>query len=400
MAALTSTQFMTAPGGFNDTTLIRKLDKIDCSQVLSAVLLADKALLGHIKMGPVATNIEVNWIEDELNPAYIVASSSATNKVTLVGTWTSTSLIRVVRKYSILQPANAEWAVQVTSSTGSATTLTVANYGSTVWASVSNTKLYIIAAPYADISDASDDRSQSRTKRRNFMQVFEKAVAITQTRKNMDMEAIVDELQTQIKYRTMEIKRELDISVIRGFAKATASNTFSADTELRTMAGIIQLIRDYDLDTTNEDDMVIQASAALTQGLINSLAYKIYQAGGLDETADPIIVVGAKQARIIAAMEKELRRVEQGERQVGYYRDIFLSDLGVEMPIVIDRWMPTDKLLILDRSRMMLRPMAGDAWHIEQMAKTGRSEKWQISGQYTLDFRCADKCHGMMYDLS
>ena len=398
--AMTSTQFMTGPGGVNYATLIKKLDKVDCSAVLSAVLQADKALLGHIKMGPVASNLEVNWIEDELNPAYIVASSSATNKVTLVGTWTSTSLIRVVRKYSILQPANAEWAVQVTSSTGSATTLTVANYGSTVWASVSNTKLYIIAAPYADISDASDDRSQQRTKRRNFMQVFEKAVQITQSRKNISMEAIVDELQTQIKYRTMEVKRELDMSVIRGFARATASNTYSADHELRTMAGIIQLLRDPNLDTTNDDTTVTQASAALTIGLVNSLAYKIYEQGGLDETADPIIVVGAKQARIIAAWEKELRRVEQGERQVGYYRDIFLSDLGVEMPIVIDRWMPTDKLIILDRSRIMLRPMAGDGWHIEKMAKTGRNEKWQISGQYTLDLRNADKCHGMLYDLS
>jgi hypothetical protein len=390
---------MAAPGGFS-ATLSGKLDKVDCSQVLSAVLQADKALLGHIKMGPVAANIEVNWIEDELNPAYIVASSSATNKVTLTGTWTSTSLVRVVRKYSLLQPANKEWVVQVTSSTGSATTLTVANYGSTVWSSVSNTKIYIIGAPFSDNSDASDDRSQSRTKRKNFMQVFEKAVQIAQTRKNMDMEAVVDELQLQIKYRTMEIKRELDMAVIRGYARATTTNVYSGDHDLRTMAGIIQLLRDPNLDTTNTDDLVVQASAALTIGLVNSLAYKIYEAGGLDETADPIIVVGAKQARVIAAWEKELRRVEQGERQVGYYRDIFLSDLGVEFPIVIDRWMPTDKLIILDRSRIMLRPMAGDSWHIEKMAKTGRSEKWQISGQYTLDLRNADKCHGLLYDLS
>lgn len=398
--ALTSTQFTAGPGGVNYTTLIRKLDKVDCSQVLSAVLLADKALLGHIRMGTPGTNLEVNWIEDELNPAYIVASSSATNKLTLVGTWTTASLNRVVRTGSILQPANAEWAVVLAAANTSATVLTVANYGSTVWADVTATKVYIVAAPYADLSDASDDRSMARTKRRNFMQVFEKAVTIEQSRKNISMEAVVDELQTQIKYRTLEIKRELDLSVIRGYARATAANTYSADHELRTMAGIIQLIRDYDLDSTNNDTMVTQASAALTIGLVNSLAYKIFEAGGLDETADPIILVGAKQARVIAGWEKELRRVEQGERQVGYYRDIFLSDLGIEMPVVIDRWVPSDKLIILDRSRISLRPMAGDAWHIEKMAKTGRNEKWQISGQYTLDLRNADKCHAFLYDLS
>jgi len=60
--ALTSTAFMAAPGGFS-ATLSNKLDRIDCSQVLSAVLKADKQLLGHIRMGPVAANIEVNWIK-------------------------------------------------------------------------------------------------------------------------------------------------------------------------------------------------------------------------------------------------------------------------------------------------------------------------------------------------
>ena len=61
--ALTSTSFMAAPGGFSSTLSV-KLDKVDCSQVLAAVLKADKQLLGHIKMGSAASNIEVNWIED------------------------------------------------------------------------------------------------------------------------------------------------------------------------------------------------------------------------------------------------------------------------------------------------------------------------------------------------
>ena len=65
--ALASTSFMAAEGGFS-ATLAGKLDKIDCSQILAAVLVQDKALLGHIKMGSIGTNIEHNWIEDELSP--------------------------------------------------------------------------------------------------------------------------------------------------------------------------------------------------------------------------------------------------------------------------------------------------------------------------------------------
>jgi len=56
-----STAFMAGPGGFS-ATLSSKLDKIDCSQVLAAVLIADTNLLGHIRVGPPAKNIEHNWI--------------------------------------------------------------------------------------------------------------------------------------------------------------------------------------------------------------------------------------------------------------------------------------------------------------------------------------------------
>lgn len=395
--ALGSTAFMAAPGGFS-ATLSNKLDKVDCSQVLAAVLKGDKQILGHIRMGPVGRNIEVNWIEDELNAAYVLASSSASNRMTFTATYATASLNRILRSNALVQPNNAEWVGQLQATVTSTSTCTIAAYGNTTWASVTSTKVYIIGQPYADNADASADISVTRAKRKNFMQVFERAIEIEQTRKNMDMEAVANELQLQIKRRTMEIKRELDMAVVRGYARYSSS--YTGDHELRTMAGIIQLIRDYDLDGTNEDDLVISKSAALTNDNINSLAYKIWEAGGLDETADPIIVVGAKQGRVISAMERDIRRTEHGERTVGYYKNIFLSDMGVEMPIVLDRWVPDDKLLILDRSRMMFRPMAGDNWHMEKMAKTGRNEKWQLSGQFTLDFRNADACHGMLYGLT
>jgi len=113
--ALASTAFMAGPGGYS-TTLSGKLDKIDCSQVLSAVLLKDTAILGHIKMGPPAENIEVNWIEDELNPAYILASSGgATTMTASTGKYTTASLARFLRTGTILQPAGKDFLVRMSS---------------------------------------------------------------------------------------------------------------------------------------------------------------------------------------------------------------------------------------------------------------------------------------------
>lgn len=316
-------------------------------------------------------------------------------------TYSAASMARILRKGMVLRPQGQDFLMQLTATVTTEHTITAALYGSTTFASViTATKLWIIAAPYADIDAASSDKSVTRTKRSNFMQVFERAIEITQTRKNMSMEAIVDELQYQIKNRTLEIKRELDISMVSGYSRKTASNTASADHEWRTMAGVIELIRDPDLDTTNENTTLIDVSAALTIAAINSLAYKIYDAGGLDETSDVIILVGPKQQRVIAAFEKELRRVEQGERTTGYYRDVFLSDMGMEMPVVLDRWVPDNMLIMVDRSRIWLRPMAGDNWHLEKMAKTGRNEKWQLSGQFSMELRNANACHGLLDNLS
>jgi len=394
---IASTAFMAAAGGYS-TTLAVKLDKIDMSQALAAVLKGDRQLLGHIKMGPPAHNVEVNWLEDELNAAYVMASGDASTAVTLTSPTVVASVTRLLRNGSLLQPNGTEFIVQI-DETPTKNTISCAPYGSTTWAAFATaTKCWIVGNPYTDVADASSDVSLSRTKRKNFTQIFERAIEITQTRKNMDMEAVVNELQLQTKRRTMEIKRELDIAVCRSYAYANSG--VSGDLGRRTMAGLLQLIFDPNLDNTNQSDTIVQASAALTIGRINSLCYKIWDMGGFDETADPVIVVGPKQARVISAFEDSLRRHEQGERQVGYYKNIFLSDMGVELPIVLDRWFPDDKLCIMDRSRTALRPLQGDSWHLEKMAKTGRNEKWQLSGQYTLEVRNGGEAHGIIYDLT
>lgn len=406
--AMVSADFMTGTGAWG-SALLTKLDKIDCSQILSAVLVADKELLGHIKMGPSADNIEVNWIEDELVGATFQAmvGNNASISVSLgATTYTSNQVDAMFASNTIIQPDGCDFYLQVQAIDGCSCleTLLYPATGSLVFSTAgcatSAVTWRIIGKPYSDVADASDDIAQARTKRRNFTQVFERAVQIDQSRKGMDMEAVTNELQHQIKLRTLEIKRELDTTVINGIAYANAATTTTPDLLLRTMQGVIMYIRDPDLDNGIEDTMATDISAALTITNLNTLLYNMWDAGGLDEYADPIILVGAAQQRVIAGWEKDIRRVEQGERQVGFYRNVFLSDMGAELPVVLDRWMPKDKLVVLDRARASLRALSGDAWHMEKMAKTGRNEKWQISGQYTIELRNPDKCHGLLFNLS
>jgi hypothetical protein len=401
--------FMAAPGAFS-STLAAKLDKIDCSQVLAAALKADRAILGHIKMGPSASNIEFNWIEDDLNAVTFEGCASVSGSIAVSGFTGTASIQAIIREGALVAIRDSTesgvntYIGKVTSVVAN-TNLIMTTYGSTTFTTVSTTcTWYVIGQPYEDILDASDDISRLRTKRRNFMQIFERAVSITQSRKGMDMEGITNELQYQIKQRTLEIKRELNMAVLNGIAYKSGSTVSSGDREARTMQGLVRFCLDSGIDnavdTFDTACVTDNNGAALTVGILNALLYKMWDEGGLDESSDPIIVVGAKQQRVISAWEQELRRVEQGERTVGYYRDIFMSDMGVELPVVLDRWMQLDKVLVIDRSRVALRALSGDAWHMEKMAKTGRVEKWQISGQYGLEVRNAGQCHGLIYDCA
>jgi hypothetical protein len=298
-------------------------------------------------------------------------------------------------------PANGEFVMRFGASPVAGSNV-VAVYGSTTWASLktAGTTWYVIGMPKPDIDSASSDIARVRTRRKNFTQVFERAIEITQTRKGMAVWAVPDELKYQIQARTYEIKRELNLSALLGYARASTTNTFSPDSEIRTMAGIQQLIRDPDLDSDYDDNTVTQVSGALTESAINALCEKIYNRGGLDSKSNACIIVGPYQQRVISAFEKDRVRRDPDERRAGYYITKFISDMGYEFPIVLDRWCPNDKLFVLDKSRVALMPLKGDNWHTEKMAKTGRSEKWQLSGQFTLELRNADEAHGMLYDLS
>ena len=394
--ALTSAAFM-GMGGYT-TVLATKLDKIDCSQVLSAVLVADRQLLGHIKEGPAANNVEVNWIEDELIGATFSGSGTVSTSVIVSGL-SSAQVDAMFRAKTLIKPASSEDIYRVDTIDGDSA-LEVTIYASGTHATHSGAQTWVIVgSPYSDLDDASDDISQERTKRRNFTQVFEKSVQITQSRKGIDMEAVMNDLQLQIKYRTLEMKRDLGIAVVNSIASYDGTQK-SGQSEWRSMQGWVNYIRDYNMDNTNEDTTVTQVSGALTVAAINDLMYLMWNLGGIDEMSDCIIVVGPAQQRVISTFEKDIRRAEVGERKVGYYKDLFISDMGIELPVVLDRYFPPDKLGILDRSRISLRALSGDTWHMEKMAKHGRSEKWQLSGQYTIEVRNADKCHGFLYDLT
>jgi len=409
--ALTTSAWMAAPGLIADTS---QPDKLDVSDVLAAVLLKDTATLGQIPMKGTAKGVEHYWWEDTLNQMVFSAFQSNSSEIPLTQQTllsTTAEVKRVFRTGALLMPEGEEYIMAVESCENS-TTLHVTLWGGASMSGIMSNGLhsatqrwFVVGQPYMDELDASDDISGGRTRRVNFTQIFERAIEITETRENVDLYAVADELKQQIKYRTLEIKRELNAAVLMGHTFTSAGRVVPGNlgtaNERFTMAGIIQYLRDPDLDAVMEDTLVTNASGgALTMTRINDLCKNIYDRGGMEDGANCCIIVGPGQARVIALLEEQRIRKSSKEMVVGSYANKVKTDLGFEMDVIVDRWCPADKLIILDRSRVKLMPLQGDSWHLTTMAKTGRTTKYQLSGQYTIELRNAEECHGMLFGLA
>jgi len=67
----------------------------------------------------------------------------------------------------------------------------------------------------------------------------------------------------------------------------------------------------------------------------------------------------------------------------------FLSDLGFEVEIVVDPWMPDDTLILGDVNRLKIGPLSGDGVALEDLAKTRRLIEAMVTGSYTCEIRNA-----------
>jgi len=408
---MVSTDFMTGTGVSNIRTVRSRMDKIDISSVLNALLIKDTTVLGMIGMKGVAKNTEHRWLEDDLNSTVFYGSTSgaagATFTLKITSPSTTAALLKIARNDTIFTPENGEWYGKF-SAAPTATSQTVGRYGalSTVFATTfataaAGTKFYVVGMPKKDIDTASTDISKTRTTRRNFTQIFERGIQIAETREHIDLYAVGSELELQTKYRTLEMKRELGIAVINSVAYWDESN-YTDNVEDRTMCGIIQLIRDPDLDGTPEDTTVINADGAeLTADLLNGVAKKMYDLGGLGSDSNVVLCVSPVQAQHFSNIAtNNLRSTSPQLKYRGFFADRFVSDFGgIEFKVVMDRWIPDDKIIFLDLNRVSCMPLQGDTWALKEMAQTGRSRNFQTSGQYTIQMENAGECHGLLFNL-
>lgn len=371
------------------------VNKIDFSDVLSAILHLESNLVGRIK---VATGEERafdtthKWPEDALAPNTVTvaedtfSASDPANGGNLVLATGHANRLRIGSLLMDIASGKRE-VFQVTAIVDAQTVTVTRGYGTTS-AEIHQTDatFRIIGMPIQEnkIAQVTDDIwSGDASANENFTQLFERVISIGDTvqilSKNGIYHGIKDKIAHEVAKRTIEMKDELADSIINGIK----SSTSGSDSVYRTMSGLIeQLMTGGSLhDSTSE---------AFTEGVANDMVSAVLDQGGQPNT----LALSSALVAAVHTWDQDRVRVSPDSTKTGRYISKWRTQRGVELDIVWDRFVPDDCAGVIDLSKMKILPLAGDEWHGEKMARTGRITVMQLSGQYTLEIR--NKLNGHM----
>lgn len=355
---------------------------LDLSNELAEIIRRDNtAFISRVGISGEATETSHSWMEDALNPNTATSLADPTGVLDASATSLVVASGQGVRfRAGTIFKDSAAGKTEVMQVTAVSTdTLTIVRgYGSTSGETHGTGStafnIQIIAHLNQESQDMPSDESRARTKVTNYTQIFQKGIMVSHTMRSVLQAGVADEFTFQIARRMMEIERELDSSVIAGIKSASTGS----DTVYRSMGGLIEF-------TSQAAGNVTTTAEALTLTVVNDMCKQIWDDGGNPN----FILVGGKQKRKISAFDQSARRSSYDGTVAGYVVDKVITDLGFVLDVITDPWMPDDVCIIGDLGKIRVMPLRNDSMRAEELAKTGRSYKAQVTGQYTVEIRNA-----------
>lgn len=323
------------------------------------------------------------WFEDQLNPNF----SAVNNGVGYDDSDTSWVVDdgSVFRVGDIIQPQGSDEVLQVTAISTNTLTVTRAYGGSTAAAVVDDQKVSVIGHAALEGEDAAASAHRSRTRKENYTQIFTETVTISGSMDAVGLHAVEREFDYQVIQRLRELMRSLEQTVIGGF-KAAANPQGGAGVR-RTMGGLLQFI------SGSVDDA---SATALTEDILNASLRNVWELGGRPTA----IVCNGFQKRKISSFIQSSRRYEPESQALRNVVDVYESDFGVQR-VILSRWVPADKILLLDLDKLQVMPLQGRSFFVKPLAESGDFRKAQLIGEYTLEIQNGgDGGHGVITNLA
>jgi len=363
----------------------RKLQKF-LLMGLDKVVQGQSDVLAKISVGqPVASPV-VRWMEEWGYPSQLTAALTGTS-ITFSGSLfgkavTEESVKKVIRAGTILERPRDGVQAKVTSVSG--LTAQVSGYGNTTLSNDSGAGSWdIIAEVWSDYRDAADPRSLDRVFREVGTQIHAETFEIPKTRKNTRYEIVADEVQHQIEALLEKLRRQLAYAVLRSRPHHDGTDfVYGNKTEEPTMCGLCTWPVITQAELTNPNVYVNKNSAALTKADLDNLVRQLWLEEHADyNRGDWRIVCHPLTHQYIHDFDISYRRTEKDETGVGFYVDHFDSKVGKTFPILSDRYMRPDVLMLVNFGVTKYGYYANDRMDRKELPTQGRYQRWLISFQ-------------------
>ncbi|MBI5569322.1 MAG: DUF5309 family protein [Desulfomonile tiedjei] len=357
--------------------LLRGLDK---------VVQGESDVLSKLKIGNAASSPVVRWMEEWGYPSQITARLTGTT-LTFSGHLfgkpiTAESVKQAIRAGTILERPTDGVQAKVASITD--LTAAVAAYGNTVLSDdAAPVSWEVIAEVWSDYRDAADPRSLDLVFREVGTQIHAETFEIPKTRKNTKYEIVSDEVEHQVTALLEKLRRQLAYAVLRSrpYHDGT-SYVYGNKTEEPTMCGLCTWPTITQAELANPNVYVNKGGAALTKADLDNLAEHLW----LDEHANYNagnwhIVCHPLTHRFIHDFDISYRRMERDDKGVGFQVDTFDAKIGKSFPIISDRYLRPDTLILVNFAKTEYGYYANDRVDRKEIPTQGRYQRWLISFQ-------------------
>jgi hypothetical protein len=366
----------------------------DISDVVSIVSPFETPLLDHLgdPQGSAASTIH-EWLEDALLPNTDAVNDGSIADPAAETTFTVANGSRF-RVGDQIRLAGKDEVMLVTTVAGDDLTV-VRQYGSSPSSNLANGDAITIVGNAALEGDAAPAaRFTNRSRRQNYTQIFTAAVEVSGSQRAAQTIGLADELDYQKQERLRELLRDLENSVINGYA--SASDPQGSSSVRRTMRGIKASIA---TNVFQPDTGPIPAGDGMNGDLLNETVLNAALRAIWEQSSARVdtIVCGGFQKRMINQFVSTVQRFSDRDRSFAQMVDVYESDFGV-CRVVLSRWMPADEILLLDSGRIDVLPLTGRSFHYKPLASTGDSEMGQLIGEYTLELR-NENAHALLKSL-
>lgn len=201
----------------------------------------------------------------------------------------------------------------------------------------------------------------------NVQQIFTKTVQVTGSLEAISTYGRGSEFSYQLAKKGKEIKRDLEFALV-------GTRQVSSTSQPRMMAGV-----QAQIDPTMQN--VLATAIVLTEQMILAASQAAYNTG-----AEPSkFLVASGNATVIADFVGSAGRIRDltDLKKIVNAVDVYVTPFGIELTVVIDRWLNPADAIVMDPSMWKMRPLR--PWFTKELPENGDYKASELIGEYSLE---------------